>query len=152
MGWYFLSPIFIDVNVQEDLPEEFIVEDIEDAEFDENLEDQDREELGTPKIVHSGDFEKVDYDVSGSYKIIENGDERLLRIDNLHITNGPDLHFVLSNSNQAFGNDDYEIISVLPGNQGSYNVSIPEGLNIDDYEYLLIHCVRFSHTFASANL
>ena len=179
LGWHFISPFFINVQIQEELPEEFLVseniliereqvvpqailqvetrdssnEQIVEVEQDHPNQDMPQEPVvQSPKITHQSNFEKVDYNVSGSYKIIENNGSSLLRIENLDITNGPDLHFVLSNSKQSFGNGNFETIAELPANQGSYNIPIPDTIDPEDYQYLLIHCVQYSHTFASASL
>lgn len=159
LGWYLFSPLFIDEEVQEAIPEAFVIQEEEKAEGTLESAVSPDETSGIdsavnsgPTVTHTNTFEKVDYDVSGSYQIIENDGNAILRIEDLDITNGPDLHFVLSNTNQAWGNSDYVNIAPLPGNKGSYNVPLPEGVDPSAYEYLLIHCVQFAHTFASANL
>lgn len=178
-GWYMVSPLFFDKEVQEAIPAEFLISENtavnqtdsgvtpkpEQGEVkNENQPDAKKQTNPTktvalektdspgPQIIHTNNFEKVDYEVTGSYQIIENNGKLLLRIEGLDITNGPDLHFVLSNTNQPWGNRDFVKIAKLPGNKGSYNVPIPDGIKPADYQYLLIHCVIFSHTFASGKL
>jgi len=151
IAWYLISPAFINIRLEEDIPEGFTLENTSTLIEAENMNGIETETM-VPVISHANNFQRVDYDVQGSYSIIDNGNEKLLRIENLDIANGPDLHFVFSNTNQAWNNNSYESIAALPGNQGSYNILIPDGLNPDDYKYLLIHCVQFSHTFASADI
>ncbi len=159
-----VSPLFINTNLNEALPAEF--SNYQEPVREESTSNQDSQvpsptlfEPETapvpnpqPQIVYEADFEKVDYNVSGGYKIIESGGEYLLRIENLDISNGPDLVFAFSNTNQAWGNDNYVSITDLPANRGSYNVTIPNSINPDDFKYLLIHCRQFAHTFASADV
>jgi hypothetical protein len=128
--WFLVLPVFMNTEINEALPQ---------AASDELV------------FTHKGDFEKVDYSVQGGFEIYKKDGKNILRINNLDILNGPDLHFVFSNEKSSFTKN-YEIIKELPANKGSYNVEIPENLNPDNFQYLLIHCVRFRHTFAGANI
>lgn len=174
LAWHFISPLFIDIEVSEALPEEFVIAPTAAPSLaplpaistsPAALPTAIPQPIATatptpvvapiasgPQLTHAGDLERIDYNVEGTFQIIENDGSSLLRIEDLDITNGPDLFWVFSNSNQSFGNNDFEVIAPLRANQGSYNVPIPAHINPDDYRYVLIHCKRYSHTFAGGAL
>ena len=127
---FFIAPIFIN------------------KKLDETLQIQNPKQ----KLEYAGKFEKVDYKVEGNFKIYQTPQRKTLRIENLKIINGPDLFLVLSNKKTSFGNRKYQIISKLKANQGNFNVEIPQEIDPSKYQYLLIHCRAFSHTFAAAKL
>ena len=116
-----------------------------------------------PKEVFNGEFMKIDYDVEGSFKLyeLENGNYGL-RIENLDITNGPDLQFVLTNEFEK-SLTNYVLISNFSEqefvNKGSYNIEISNevlsstsDMSIEDFNYLVIHCVKYNHAFAGGVL
>ena len=131
--YYLILPAFITVEINEALP------------FEKN------ENSSQLVLAYKGDFEKVDYNVKGDFAIYNDNGKKILRINDLEILGGPDLHLVFSNEKSSFTKN-YEIIKKLPANKGSYNVEIPENLDPADFQFLLIHCVRFRHTFAGATI
>lgn len=192
VGWHFLSPLFIDVEVQEEdifanqvnvannqekvepikektelLPiENTTIQDsnvqnqtnIEKIEPTEVVEEETEIVETFPKLVREGEFERIDYAIDGSYKIYQLEDlSYVLRVNDIDVLNGPDLHFVLTNE---WGDslDDYVKISGpdIDGekfaNKGSYNVEIPKGVNVEEFDNLIIHCVQYNHAFAGARL
>ncbi len=107
---------------------------------------------GDSSLKFSGKFEKIDYNVEGSFKVYNQNGKKILRIENLDIANGPDVYLVLSNKKPSFGNSEYEIVEKLKANKGSFNVELNENIDFSQYKYLLIHCKAFSHTFAGAEI
>ena len=146
--WYLVSPLFIELEVRDEalvLPDEEVTVT---APQPGTTGPQPTPMQQTP--LYEGTFERIDYNVEGSFAIYETENKHLLRIENLDITNGPDLYFVFANEkNSAVRN--FTIIERLT-EKGTFNVEIPEDINPADYKYLHIHCVRFRHTFAGGEI
>ena len=104
------------------------------------------------KILYSGEFEKIDFDVEGGFEIYETDGKKILRVEKLKIQNGPDLHLVVSNKKSSFGNNAYKIVSKLKANKGSFNVELNDDIDFSQYKYLLIHCRLGAHIFAGAKI
>ena len=98
-------------------------------------------------FVDAGDgFHKAE----GIVKVINLADGRtFLRLENLKITNGPDLYVYLS-----VGKDASDIVNLgrLKGNIGNQNYEIPAGTDLSKYDTVLIWCKAFSTLFGSAKL
>ena len=121
------------------------------ASVDTNNQENTEKELPAQKI-YQGSIETIDIASSGNFTVYEQGEKKLLWIENLVTDNGPDLFLVFSNQNPAWGNRDYDIIAPLPANRGSFMVEIPHHLDPADFQHLLIHCRLFAHTFAGGML
>lgn len=82
--------------------------------------------------------------------------ERVLRFENFEVTNGPDLHVILTRhpqpASRADVGDDYVDLGSLKGNQGNQNYSLPNDLDIDGYQSVVIYCQPFHVVFATATL
>ncbi len=81
----------------------------------------------------------------------------LIRLDNIEVTNGPDLHVLLTPVHGLGGRDDlqaagYIDLGQLKGNIGSQNYMVPADYEIPDELTLVIYCVPFRVVFATAEL
>ena len=81
---------------------------------------------------------------------------RFVRLENLDISNGPDL-FVYLSTNPPDGpegrfDDDYVNLGRLQGNVGSSNYLIPAGTDLSRYTSVVIWCDRFNSAFGAAPL
>ena len=100
----------------------------------------------------SGSFIDGDHPTSGVASVLGNGTgQRFLRFEEFATDNGPDLNVYLVNS--ATGDvSDYIDLGDLSGNIGDQNYEIPEGIDLDVYDQVVIWCVRFGVGFGSAQL
>ena len=89
------------------------------------------------------------HNASGNVRIIRMPDETIVRYENYQGTNGPDLRIYLSTDLKA---TDFVEISKAKGNMGNINYSVPDGVNIDDYNYVLTWCKPFRTLFDYAEL
>ena len=87
--------------------------------------------------------------VSGRARIFEQNDRYTLALENISITNGPDLHVYISKEIQPVNFIDLGSLQSIAGNQ---LYSIPGRPDFSQYKYALIHCQRFNHLFGSAEL
>ena len=106
-----------------------------------------------PSVLRTGAFIGVGdgiHNAEGIAKTIPLQDgSRILRLENLHVTNGPDLYVYLSPDNSA---SDFVNIGKLKANNGNQNYEIPAGTDLSKYDTVLIWCRPFSVLFGSAEL
>lgn len=104
-----------------------------------------------------GSFVSLDHGTSGTAEVVETeGGERILRIEGLDTSNGPDL-FVYLSANRADGpegafDDDYVNLGRLKGNKGDQNYDIPREVMLDRYASVVVWCDRFDSAFGAADL
>ena len=118
-------------------------------------------------IVAQGPWIKVDYEVAGQWKITQHGEQLFVELgDDFETKNGPDLHILLSPKplNQltdANASQDALVVGLLKTSddsaffkkmKGAQRLVIPDQARLSEYRTLLIHCVRYSHLWAGAEL
>lgn len=90
------------------------------------------------------------HNAEGVAKIITLQDgNKVLRLENLKSTNGPDLYVYIAIDKGA---SDFVDLGRLKGNIGNQNYNIPQGTDLNKYNTVLIWCKQFSVLFGSANL
>ena len=72
-----------------------------------------------------------------------------LRLENLHVTNGPDLYVYIATDKSA---SDFVSLGRLKANNGNQNYDIPSEIDLTKYDTILIWCRPFSVLFGSAEL
>jgi Electron transfer DM13 len=105
---------------------------------------------GEPK---TGTFEGAGdgiHNAEGVAKVITLQDgNKVLRLENLKVTNGPDLYVYLAMDKGA---SDFVDLGKLKGNIGNQNYNIPQGTDLTKHNTVLIWCKQFSVLFGSAKL
>lgn len=103
--------------------------------------------LRTGTFVGAGDGI---HNAEGIAKIIPLQDgSNILRLENLHVTNGPDLYVYLATDINA---SDFVSLGKLKANNGNQNYDIPSQTELTKYDNTLIWCRPFSVLFGSAEL
>lgn len=172
LAWWLGSPLFLDREVIEEfpraalatVPDDMTAEEVEaameDAEGVALAASDDMPEEAGPVALASGDIMGADdfHQGSGTATIyqLEEG-SRILRLENLDVTNGPDLHVLLSPVAEPDGREDvtaagYIDLGGLKGNQGDQNYEIPADYELPDELSVVIYCVPFHVLFATATL
>ena len=125
------------------------------AQINQSLLEQQTSQTGneTSDLLLTGSFVGVGdgiHDAQGIAKVIpiEDGGN-VLRLEDLIVTNGPDLYVYLSTDKSA---SDFVNLGRLKANIGNQNYQIPEGTDIAKYDTVLIWCRAFSVLFGSADL
>lgn len=112
-----------------------------------------------PVLVAQGAFADADAVHRGSgragiYRVADGG--RVLRLEDLRVTNGPDLHIVLARSANPQSStdvrDDYFDLGVLKGNVGNQNYAIPADVDLSRYGSVVVWCKAFRVLFSAAPL
>jgi hypothetical protein len=116
------------------------------ASIDESLS-QGSDSLLAGSFVGVGDGI---HDAQGVAKVIPvEGGGNVLRLEDLVVTNGPDLYVYLSTDKSA---SDFVNLGRLKANIGNQNYPIPAGTDLTKYDTVLIWCRAFSVLFGSAEL
>ena len=171
-GWWLFSPLLFDKTVSEEfpraasaqIPQGATLEDVEaamvKAESEATTAADDMPSDG-PVQVSVGQLVGADsfHQGSGSATIYTLADgSNVLRFENLDVTNGPDLHVILSPVAMAEGRDDvmasgYVDLGSLKGNLGDQNYDIPADVDVEAGEWtVVIYCQPFHVIFATAPL
>lgn len=108
-----------------------------------------------PVAEGSGAFVSREHDTSGVATVyrLEDG-RRILRLEDLETSNGPDLYVYLS-AGAADGpggefDDVFVDLGALKGNIGDQNYDIPEDVDLGQYRSVVIWCDRFDVAFGAA--
>jgi Electron transfer DM13 len=90
------------------------------------------------------------HNAEGIAKVVQLQDgNNILRLENLHVTNGPDLYVYLATDKSA---SDFVSLGKLKANNGNQNYNIPSETDLTKYDTALIWCRPFSVLFGSAEL
>lgn len=109
-------------------------------------------------LIAQGRFSGADsfHQGSGSAAIFQQGEQRVLRFEDFSVTNGPDLHVILTRHPSPSGRsdigDDYIDLGSLKGNLGNQNYEIQSDIDLSVYQGVVIYCVPFHVVFATAIL
>lgn len=146
--------LFIDVRVDEKLPTVAAPTTSDDPEPTASATPQ-------PVEVASGTFVSQEHTTTGTVRIIENPDgTRVLAIENLDTSNGPDVHVWLSAADAVEGFDGWFLaggaayfdLGAIKGNQGNQLYDIPAEVDLSAYRSVSLWCVQFSVGFGAAQL
>jgi len=178
VAWYLISPLFRNEVVNDpdpfSLPEPEEFSDMSENDLqkirDESLEaaaqmpEKEMSEAmpdaeGSVSTDSSGVFKGADSFHRGSgvasILTLPNG-ESILRLENFSVTNGPDLHILVSEhpdpSSRSEVKQNYIDLGRLKGNAGNQNYSFPEGEDISRFKSVVIYCDPFHVIFATAPL
>ena len=178
---YTISPLFINTSIDEPLPdtspkvgfEEFMkLSEDERATIGKDMTQEEKDnimkvfaqenstindEMTIPEnqtnnmlagnLIDAGDGFHM---ASGQVKVLQSPDgTQILRFENLDVTNGPDLYVYLATDTTA---KDFVSLGRLKGNMGNQNYPIPENIDFEKYNTVLIWCQAFSTLFGSSKL
>lgn len=119
------------------------------------------EEAAKPRVIARGSLITHEHATTGEALIIERPDgSRVLRLEGLDTSNGPDLKVWLTDAPVIEGTDgwfvfddgEYVDLGPLKGNVGNQNYAIPDGVSLDDLTSVSIWCARFKVSFGAAEL
>ena len=182
VAWVFVSPLFIDKVVEEAFPgvptpaalaemsDERKAEISEkvltaalgmpDHAMDESMVDMPAAVPAGPELLRSGQFRDADsiHRGSGDAKLFRLSEsDSVLRLENLKVTNGPDLRVYLvrhPDPTESADVKDREFVDLGPlkGNIGNQNYTVPAGTDVSQFASAVVWCRAFGVLFASAPL
>ena len=171
LAWWLGSPLFIDKVADEEFPltaNATVPENVTRAEAESMMEvaaklESPMEEpmtsaMGSTSAVSlsTGNFRDEDraHRGSGRATIYQLEDEtNVLRLEDLDVTNGPDLRVLLMvDSEGRDKGQGYIELGKLKGNIGNQNYEIPADVDPADYHAVMIYCKPFHVVFSTAPL
>ena len=119
------------------------------AMIQEALDESAEAVMDQPVKLKTGNFSDADsfHRGSGQATIYRGPDgSRLLRLENLNVTNGPDLHVILTPHQDPTRGDEVKTpgfadLGKLKGNKGDQNYPILDDVDIDVQMSVVIYCV-----------
>ncbi|KGP72392.1 DM13 domain-containing protein [Pontibacillus yanchengensis] len=179
VGWWLLSPLFIDKTVNEAFPTESesttSAESNEEESMEDNMknenttdnmdadmghesdemkgqdeEDDMQEEDSQPMAMLSGQFKGADQQHNAEGKAEYFEEEGIVRMTDFSATNGPDLYVYMVKKGQDPA--DGMSLGKLKGNKGNQNYMIPDDITVEEGDQIVIWCKAFSVKFGSAML
>lgn len=114
-----------------------------------------------PRILARGDFIAHEHGTTGSAAVIALPDgSRVLRLENLDTSDGPDLHVWLTDAPVLPGRDGWFVfddgahtdLGALKGNRGNQNYPLPPDADLAALTSVAIWCDRFDVSFGAAEL
>jgi len=180
VAWILVSPLFIDEVVDEQFPgvptpealatmpdekKQAMAEEVLEAARgmpDKAMTDSKDAMTapGAPVLLRTGAFRDADrlHKGSGSAGIYQlaNGDH-VLRLENLNVTNGPDLRvYAVRHPGPEASSDvteeNYIDLGALKGNVGNQNYTIPTGTDVGPLASVVVWCRAFGVLFSTAPL
>lgn len=142
--------LFTQSTVEESLPEKTV-------SSPQGLESSNVE----ADVLLTGKLISHEHQTSGSVKVLQLEDgSRILRIEGLQTSDGPDLEVWLSDAQVVEGYegwflaDDGEHVSLgkLKATRGDQNYEIPPEVDFSQFSSMSIWCVRFAVSFGAAQL
>ena len=106
-----------------------------------------------PKVLLTGKLITHEHRTSGTVAVLALPDgSRILRIENLDTSDGPDLKVWLSDAQvtpgragwHVFDDGKYRNLGSLKGNHGNQNYPIPHDVTLDSFRSVAIWCDRFT--------
>jgi hypothetical protein len=114
-----------------------------------------------PVKLAGGRLISHEHQTSGTVAVVRIADgSRVLRIEGLDTSDGPDLKVWLSDAKvlegragwHVFDDGKYRSLGELKGNRGNQNYVIPAGVDLADFRSVSIWCDRFNVSFGAAEL
>lgn len=177
-AWFLFSPLLFDEVVDEAFPgvptpaalaamsakEKQRVEEVvlaAAATMPDKAMADDMPSTGTsePTLLAQGQFSDADAIHKGSgnaglYQLTAGN--YVIRLEDLNVTNGPDLRLVLAKhptpDDSGDIKDDYFDLGALKGNVGNQNYEVPADVDISQYASVAVWCRAFSVLFSAAPL
>lgn len=165
VAWYLLSPLWINVQVDEAFPAALPVEvsvqatqamSTAMAEPDKKMEEPMPET--DMALLAEGSFYDIIHLGSGQAQVYQLADgSHILRLQDFEVDNGPDLHVYLVPVDPVPSSIGVEIpgfidLGELKGNIGDQNYELPADLDLSQFKSVVIWCQPFRVPFIAAPL
>jgi hypothetical protein len=164
IGWWLLSPLWVNVEVSESFPTAVapVITESSESVVVEPIATVAVPVVTAPDasmaMLAQGSFYNVAHVGSGQAGVYQLADgSRILRLENFQVENGPDLYVYLVPVDSVPNTTGSEIpgsvsLGRLKGNVGDQNYEIPADLDLGQYKSVVIWCQAFAVPFSAAPL
>jgi len=101
------------------------------------------------KILGEANLVPRAHEVGGRVLLLDTGDKKIVRFENLKTINGPDLRVYLSSD---LGIEDVIDLGAIRATEGNVNYTLPANVDTAKYKNVLIWCRTFGILFSYAKL
>lgn len=114
-----------------------------------------------PTELARGELIRHEHATTGTARILRLADgSRVLRLENLDTSSGPDLKVLLAEAAVIPGRDGWHVfddgrhlnLGALKGNKGNQSYLLPRDADLADYRSVSVWCDRFNVSFGAATL
>jgi hypothetical protein len=150
--------LFVDVRVDEQLPTAVASAS---PEFPSATASSASASPADPIQLAEGSLISHEHTTTGTVRILQQPDgKRVLTLENLDTSNGPDVHVWLSAADVVegtagwftAGSAEHIDLDMIKGNQGNQVYAIPDAVDLARYRSVDLWCVQFSVSFGAAQL
>ena len=120
-GYYTISPLFINIKVDEALPES--------SQTEESQQTTEPKELARAEVIGN-----TLHPASGTVRLVEADGKTYVRYENFKTINGPDIYVYLSKDLDA---TDFVSLGRVRATEGNINYEIPADVDPSEYRYVL---------------
>ena len=176
VGWYLISPLFINKTIDEAFPKSAPIADSSNVMDEEMLEatatmevaltqpdkvmddPMPADDMNSMTILAQGEFYDIAHHGMGTATIYQLEDGNIiLRFEDFEVLNGPEMHVYLAQIDPVPDTVGIELdgaidLGDLKGNIGNQNYELPPDLNISEYKSVVIWCVPFKVPFNASPL
>lgn len=139
-AYYAISPLFINIKVDEALPG--VQPQVQTSTPDSQVPVA-TEPTGTPVVGTAG------HPASGTARIVKTERNIYVRYEDYKTINGPDIYVYLAKDLDA---KEFIDLGRVRATEGNINYEVPAGINTDEYRYVLTWCKQFGVLFNYADL
>jgi hypothetical protein len=150
--WYLGSPLFIRSYRSDPLPEPAAT--AATAETPGPTDTSSPSPAG-PRVVATGELQYVDsiHHGEGPVRIVDVAGQRLVRFEEVAITNAPDVHVYLSRETGGVWSEPTSLyLGPLKATNGSFHYEIPTATDLANYRSVVIWCRAFHVLITWADL
>jgi hypothetical protein len=154
VAWYLASPLVIRTYTNEALPSPATSPDASGFGSTTGLTSVPGPTVG-PRVVRSGELNFVDslHNGMGPVRIVEVGGRRVVRFEDVVITNAPDVHVYLSRETGGRWDEGTSFyLGALKATNGSFNYELPETVDVAGYRSVVVWCRAFRVLITWADL
>jgi hypothetical protein len=111
--------------------------------------------LAVPRVLAMGELRYVDgiHNGKGPVRIVDVAGQRLVRFDEVAITNAPDVHVYLSRETGGTWSESTSLyLGPLKATNGSFNYEVPRTADVANYESVVVWCRAFRVLITWADL
>lgn len=134
-AYYAISPLFINITVNEALP---------------SVQTQEQRVGETPQPVAKAEVVgTTGHPASGTVRVVEADGKTYVRYEDFKTINGPDIYVYLA---KDLGAKNFVDLGKVRATEGNINYEVPPGVEVSDYRYVLTWCKAFGVLFNYADL
>jgi hypothetical protein len=154
VGWWLGSPLFITTTLNEALPTVTAKPAAPGQVSPGGTPAATGAGVG-PVVLMQGELQFVDnlHNGRGPVRIVKVGDQRIVRFENVKITNAPDVHIYLSRETGGKWAEQTSLyLGPLKATDGSFNYDIPANADLSMYKSVVVWCRAFGVLVTWADL